>query len=105
MRLTPLEDIFKDVAMIKGSVFLLKPADALSFVESCRKQGVNVSGVEGFRIIGEKIQPVQEHSTDLGNGFNGNPYESTIAFLSKREGTDLWFEVVTTDRYSGAGRA
>jgi hypothetical protein len=98
MRLTPVEDMFKDVALIKGGVFLLKPGDAVSFVENCRKKGVSVAGVEGFRIIGDKIQPFQEHSTDLINGFGGNPYESTIAFISKRQNTDLWFEVVTTDR-------
>lgn len=99
MRMTPVEDMFKDVAMIRGGVFLLKPGDALSFAETCRKQGVSVAGVEGFRVFGEKIQPFQEHSTDLGNGSSdGNPYESAITFLSKRADTDLWFEVVTSDR-------
>lgn len=49
MHLTPVEDMFRDVAMIRGGVFLLKPGDAVGFVEICRKQGVEVAGVEGFK--------------------------------------------------------
>ena len=97
MKLTELEERFRNVALIRGGVFLLSTADALRFVNACQRAGVRISGIEGFRVDGERIQPLQEHSVDYHQSQEGN-HEDGAAFLISRHGEELWFEVVTEDR-------
>jgi hypothetical protein len=53
MKLTKIETQFQDVALVRGGVFLLRQADALRFVETCRSVGIRISGLEGFRVDGD----------------------------------------------------
>lgn len=97
MKLTQLEKLFEDLALIRGGVFLLRPADAMRFVKTCKEEKIAILGVEGFKVFGEKIQPFQEHSIDF-EGMTENSHETTMKFLQDRKETGLWFEVVTGDR-------
>ena len=97
MKLTRLEEQFKRVASIQGGVFLLRAKDAIRFVEACRDVGIRISGLEGFRIDGDRIQPLQEHSVDYG-GSERQDHETSLLFLGSREDSGVWFEVVTDDR-------
>jgi hypothetical protein len=97
MKLTQLEKLFEDLALIRGGVFLLRPADAMRFVKTCKERGIAVLGVEGFKVFGEKIQPFQEHSIEFADMTKGS-HEATLQFLQERKDTGLWFEVVTGDR-------
>jgi len=97
MQLTKLEEQFKHVAVIRGGVFLLRLKDAIRFVKACRDAGIRITGLEGFRVEGDRIQPLQEHSVDYGSSGRKN-HEASHAFLSSREDKDIWFEVVTDDR-------
>ena len=94
MILSDLEKEFLPVGLIRGSVFLLPPTEALRFVEECKGRGVLILGVEGFKVFGEKIQPLQEHSFDL-YGQDDNSHCIATEFISKRLGYDIWFEVGT----------
>ena len=97
MKLTQIEKHFENLALIRGGVFLLRPADAMQFVNTCKEQGIAVLGVEGFKVFGENIQPFQEHSIDF-EGVIEDAHEATVQFLQDRQDTGLWFEVVTDDR-------
>ncbi|KAA3609492.1 MAG: hypothetical protein DWQ01_09165 [Planctomycetota bacterium] len=97
MQLTKLEEQFKTIAVIRGGVFLLRPKDAIRFVEACRDAGVGIGGLEGFKVEGDRIQPLQEHSVDYCGSDRKN-HEASLTFLSSREGKDIWFEVVADDR-------
>ena len=97
MKLTQLEKLFEDLALIRGGVFLLSPTDAVRFVKTCQEQGIAVLGVEGFKVSGANLQPFQEHSIDFVE-MTKDAYEATIQFLQDRQETGLWFEVVTGDR-------
>lgn len=97
MQFTKLEEQFKHVAVIRGGIFLLHTEDAIRFVEACRDTGTRISGLEGFKVEGDRIQPLQDHSVDYCGSDHKN-HETSLAFLRLREGKDIWFEVVTDDR-------
>jgi len=100
MKLTSLEEEFEDVGVIVGSVFLLRPRDALHMLKRCMEKRIGVVGVEGFRMIGEKIQPLQEHSIDLEDKdpISYESFKILEEFIGDRQDEDLWFEVVTVDK-------
>jgi len=93
---TQTERKFMDKGIEIGSVFVMKPSDAIGFVEHCQESGIAVYGVEGFLRVGEGIQPQQDHSCDYESP-SDDGHSLTITFLKAREKTDLWFEVVTDE--------
>lgn len=97
MELTSIEKQFQDVAVVKGGVFLLRVNDAIRFVKQCGIEGVPIAGIEGFRMIRDKIQPLQEHSVDFEEA-RSKTHELLEKFLRERIHEDLWFEVVSVDR-------
>lgn len=38
-----------------GSLFVVSPEDAILMVQDCQTNGIDVLGVEGFRLIGDRI--------------------------------------------------
>ena len=104
MTLTNMQKRFEHVALIRGgAVFLLSAADALRLVAECERNGVDILGVDGFKVFGEKIQPFQEHSFDL-HGNKGNTHAITRQFLLERINADIWFEVGTAEENPGVGQ-
>jgi hypothetical protein len=95
MILTVIQQQFASVASVRGSVFLLSASDALRYVHECERHGVDILGVEGFKVFGEKIQPFQEHSFDL-YGQKTNSHAIANAFIEQRVNSDIWFEVGTS---------
>src|SRR4029077_17054583 len=97
MNLTQTERLFEPVGQIRGGLFLLAAKDALRFVEECERKGIDILGVEGFRIVGERFQPLQEHSFDL-EGHTSDNHNVAKRFIQQRLADEVWFEVVTSDR-------
>ncbi len=79
-----------------GSVFVLPAQAAIEMTEYCRLHAIEVFGAEGFRLIGDRIQPQQEHSCDFGEE-TADRHDQLVEFLSRRLDVDLWFEVVADD--------
>jgi hypothetical protein len=96
MNLTRIQELFKNVGLVRGSVFLLSGRDALQLIDECEKRGVDILGVEGFKVIGEKIQPFQEHSFDL-YGVREDSHAVAREFIRHRLDSDIWFEVGMSD--------
>ncbi len=97
MNLTHIEKEFQPVARIVGGIYLLSDGDALRFVDRCEQDRVDILGVEGFRFLEGRIQPLQEHSFDIERLVSSN-HVMTRQFIAQRIGRGLWFEVVTSDR-------
>jgi hypothetical protein len=98
MKLTPIEEAFRSVALIHGGVYLLRPVDALRVVDQYRAAGIPILGIDGFRVFDDgTIQPHQEHSVDFGVE-NATTHEQAKRFLEERLNQEFWFEVVTADR-------
>lgn len=98
MQLTRIEEDFRDVGLLCGGVFLLRPSDALRFVEEHRAAGIQILGIEGFQVFnGGRIQPRQEHSIDLDFEV-GDTHQQAKDFIGKRSKQEVWFEVVSADR-------
>lgn len=77
-----------------GSVFVLPAREAIAMTQYCQSNGIDVFGAEGFRMLGDRIQPQQEHSCDFEEDVPRR-HHRLVEFLSERLDTDLWFEVVT----------
>ena len=100
MAISNVKNRYKNRAKEVGSVFLLKPSDALNFIEECVASGLKLEGVEGFSITEEgAYQPHQEHSNDISDAAcNQREFvEETKKFICERIGTGIWFEVVFSE--------
>ncbi len=93
--LTELQEAYCKRGREIAGVFVLPAETAIEFVGACRDRGLEIAGVEGFKIIGAKIQPQEEHSNDYYD--QPRCHEDCIAFLSQRRGADIWFEVVVAE--------
>jgi hypothetical protein len=93
---TATEQRFSNEGAQIGSVFVMKPDSAISFVQYCKQSEVEVYGVEGFLRVGDGIQPQQEHSCDYDSP-SEDGHSLTISFLKERLESELWFEVVTDE--------
>lgn len=60
-----IENQFADRAVNRHGLTLFRPTDAAAFVARCAENGIKVLGIDGFRIDGDSIQPLMEHSVDL----------------------------------------
>ncbi|HET6881515.1 MAG TPA: hypothetical protein VFI31_15235 [Pirellulales bacterium] len=95
MAVRDVEQEFADRGIERHGIKLLRPADARAFLARCRQHGIEVLGIDGFRVDGDSIQPLVEHSIDLTlRSSRGAPIEEATDFLASRLGTDFWFEVV-----------
>lgn len=89
------ENPFADRAIDRHGVKLLRPADAAQYVARCAEHGIEVLGIDGFRVDGYDLQPLMEHSIDLSlSSAQGDHRAEAADFLSGRIDSDLWFEVV-----------
>ena len=91
----PLEQEFCSKGVLRGGILLLKATDALEMVRRCRELGVEVLGIDGFRITDQTTQPLMEESIDLSKpGGAHDGWTLAEAFLGRRADTDIFFEVV-----------
>jgi len=93
MKLLAVEELFRSRGRIIGSVFLLKPDDAIELILECKARGIPVFGAEGFSIVGDKIQPSMEHSIS-GIDADLDRHQVTISFLRSHSKLSYWFEVM-----------
>jgi hypothetical protein len=91
----PIEQEFSCKGVLRGGLLLLKAKDALDMVRRCRELGIEVLGIDGFRITERTTQPLMEESIDLSRLGGGiNTWAQAESFLGSRVDTNLFFEVV-----------
>jgi hypothetical protein len=90
----PIEQEFASRGVLRGGLILLRAQDALSMVRRCRGEGIEVLGLDGFRLTEQTTQPLMEQSIDLTKSGNGDSWARAESFLVARLDQDLYFEVV-----------
>ncbi len=87
---------FADKALRRGGMLLFRKMDALNFVQACKKQGVDILGIDSFIITDTTTQPSLEHSVDFSDG-RFKPLVSisdeATSFLLKQD-DHFYFEIV-----------
>jgi hypothetical protein len=99
MTRSELEAEFANRAIVRGGLYLLRPLDAVDFVDRCREESTEILGLDGFRITENTTQPMMDQSVDFSSSNilsskDGDTWKSAIAFLIERKDLDLFFEVV-----------
>ena len=90
-----VERQFAERAIDRHGLKLLRPADAAEYVARCGEHGIEVLGIDGFRVDGDSVQPLMDDSIDLSISPEvGSHYRKAADFLAARSHSDLWFEVV-----------
>lgn len=90
-----VERQFAERAIDRHGLKLLRPAGAAEYVARCAEHGIEVLGIDGFRVDGDSIQPLMEHSIDLSLSPTPRGHQREAAdFLAARLGSDLWLEVM-----------
>ncbi len=97
VRYNEVEIEFIGKALVRGGVFLLRPSDAIDLINKCREKNYRVFGIDGFFIIGDKIQPSMENSIDFGElveSISDQPYEDAVNFIEQRKDSGMYFEII-----------
>ncbi|HET6256753.1 MAG TPA: hypothetical protein VFE32_21960 [Puia sp.] len=99
MKLTRIEKLFENKAIIRHGTFLLKRNDAIEFVNECEKCKVKILGVDGFFLNGDYIQPSIENSIDFtSNSYvekNASNYDAARQLLKRIE--EMYYEIAIED--------
>lgn len=83
---------FQSVAIERGGLWFLRPADAITAVNSLEESGIDILGLDAF-MIGEKTtQPISEHSADFSS--KREAWASARDFLSRHLRSELVFELI-----------
>lgn len=88
---------YSRVAIDPDRLFLLRAADAIQLINEAARNGLQLAGVEGFRVSPEGgVQPVQEFSNDIADGVLPLEQfvEHTIQLVEQGREQEIAFEVV-----------
>ncbi len=94
-----LQFLYKNQAVIqRGDYFLLDKNTAIQFLMDCKKENIQVLGIDGFYKVTENaVQPSMANSIDFSassyKGDRDSIYEYGIQFIHSRE-NDLYFEII-----------
>jgi hypothetical protein len=95
--LNRLQEEFRQRAKSSDILFLLSPSDALQFLERAHQLGLELAGIDGFRITEQGgFQPCQEHSNDItdSNTDRETFYRQTRDFIRQRLDSGIWFQLI-----------
>lgn len=89
----PIEQEFAAKGVRRGALLLLRPKDALDMVRRCGEEGIEVLGIDGFKLTEQATQPVMEQSIDVSFPRSSDSWRKSESFLAARLDCDLYFEV------------
>ena len=85
-------------AIIRGGIEMYKYDDAITVIELCSRNNIQVLGIDAFSLSNEHTQPVQEHSIDFTSSTyienNRANDEAAHDFIESKKHLDLVFEIV-----------
>lgn len=90
----PIEKEFVSKSVRRGTIIVLRPADALRMVLRCRELGIRILGVDGFFVTAAGIQPSMDESIDFCGSTAEYSWTTAEAFITERSNSNLSFEVV-----------
>lgn len=86
------------VPVLQGSLVLLSASDAVQVIEAAGTRGVRVLGMEGFRVVGQRVEPDMDSILDLSEVVDeaASVTEAT-AFLLAQPHEGLMFDLALDD--------
>jgi len=90
----PIEQEFASKGVLRGAALKLLARDAMDMVRRCREEGIEVLGLDAFRLTEKTTQPLMEQSIDLTAPGEGDCWVRAETFLAARTDSELYFEVV-----------
>ena len=99
-----VEILFKDKGINIGTdlhpIYVYTKKNALQFIEECRKESINILGIDGFYIGKDYIRPSMEnsidYSTESSQKLNLDVHLESVKFLNAQS-NELFFEIVCDD--------
>ena len=93
-----LQNGFAERRLQRFGLQLYRAIDAIDFVRRCRHLRLRILGIDAFLVFPNGVQPVMEHSIDFSSEGNidllNDSWSAAERFLSERDGTSLFFEIV-----------
>lgn len=94
-----VEQLFSVKSVVQSQILILKPQDAIAFIDECEKLHYQIFGMDAFFIREEGIQPSSEDSLDFTAGYEPkvepkDRYEFCRKFIAEKESKGLCFEIV-----------
>jgi hypothetical protein len=90
---------FLDRAIVRpGGWTVFSKIDAIEFIDACKKEQIQILGIDGFYVDEDLIQPCMANSIDYtvsGVDYD-NKHEEAINFLLDQD-ESMFFEIVTPD--------
>lgn len=79
-----------------GKTIVLASPVAIEMIEACSDAGFRILGLDAFRKVGERIQPIIEESVDFTTQYRKetDSWGEARAFIEKRIERCFYFEVV-----------
>jgi hypothetical protein len=92
-----IELLFLNRAMVRpGGMMAFTKSDAIEFVDACKKEEIQILGIDGFFPGEQFIQPSMASSIDLTSAgtTHKNKYDEAICFLLDQDEA-MYFAIVT----------
>ena len=90
-----MSDIIKEKylkkAVIYDNIWMYFIKDAIQIVIDCKKNNIQITAIEAFKLSGEGIQPSQENSAEISTGIDN--WNDAISFLSNIQNTSYLYEI------------
>ena len=96
MNIDDFEKSYHEFADLRGGVSLLPPEMACKYIHDGISKNFELLGIDAFRVLGKKIQPIMEYGTssDRFKGSNKEFGEMNVGLIKSIEDSDIWFEVI-----------
>jgi hypothetical protein len=90
-----VEKLYQKKSLSGSNLIILDKIDALNFLKECESREIKISGIDGFLIHGNAIQPVQVHSADYSgkDAITNKIYAIATEFIKSRP-DNIYFEIV-----------
>lgn len=75
-----------------GLLNLFNNENALKAISMAKQCGINILGIDSFKLVDETVQPSMENCVDYYD--EQNTYEKAYNFIKSREQTDYYYEIV-----------
>ena len=86
---------FEDSAIKRFNMHLFKAEQMMEIVDACEAAGLRIYGFDGFRLLGESIQPLMEYSPDYSDVKDIEKiYMMARLFLREAANLELLLEIV-----------
>jgi hypothetical protein len=86
-------------AIVRENILLFAKENALVFVEECKKNKIQLLGIDGFFLFEDKIQPSLDNSVDFSSNFNdksNDVYSDAIKFINDKD-SSLFYEITCSE--------